>query len=73
MLRFLSDLKSLEQQKISKNRYQVMVQTGDEVLDYRQALDKYQGCELIVQQGGDHSFIDYEKMLPQISKYFGWS
>ncbi len=70
---FLSDLKSLEQQKISKNRYQVMVQTGDEVLDYRQALDKYQGCEVIVQQGGDHSFIDYEKMLPQISKYFGWS
>jgi len=64
------ELKSLYNEKISKNLYMVMVQTGDEVLDYRQAVEKYQGSELIVQQGGDHSFINYKAMLPKIMTFF---
>jgi predicted esterase YcpF (UPF0227 family) len=47
-----------------------MVQTGDEVLDYQEAVDKYFNCQIIVQQGGDHSFIDYSKMLPKIAMFF---
>lgn len=53
-----------------KNNYLVMVQTGDEVLNYQQAVEKYQDCRLIVQQGGDHSFIDFDKNLPTISAFF---
>ncbi len=64
------DLKLLKQQEISKKNYLVMVQTGDEVLDYQQAVEKYQHCHLIVQEGGDHSFINYQAMLPQISVFF---
>jgi len=67
---FIASLKSLEQKLISKNNYLVMVQTGDEVLDYQQATEKYDNCELIVQSGGDHSFIDYSKMLPKIAMFF---
>ena len=47
-----------------------MVQKGDEVLDYQQAVEKYQYCQLVVQEGGDHSFIDYETMLPKIAVFF---
>jgi len=47
-----------------------MLQTGDEVLDYRQAVVKYQQHKIIVQQGGDHSFIEYDKMLPVIADFF---
>ena len=46
-----------------------MVQTGDEVLDYQQAVDKYHDCQLIVQSGGDHSFVNYQVMLPQMIKF----
>ena len=53
-----------------KNNYLVMVQTGDEVLNYQQAVGKYQHCRLIVQEGGDHSFIDFDKCLPTLCDYF---
>tara|TARA_R110000744_G_scaffold20143_8_gene52936 strand:+ start:4032 stop:4631 length:600 start_codon:yes stop_codon:yes gene_type:complete len=64
------ELKALEQQNISKNNYLVMVQTGDEVLDYQQAVEKYRHCQLVVEQGGDHSFINYENSLPKIALFF---
>jgi len=53
-----------------KNNYLVMVQTGDEVLNYQQAVEKYQHCRLIVQEGGDHSFINFDNCLPTISDFF---
>jgi predicted esterase YcpF (UPF0227 family) len=66
----ITDLKLLEQENISKNNYLVMVQTGDEVLDYQQAVEKYRHCQLVIEQGGDHSFINYEKALPAIALFF---
>jgi len=70
---YMNDLKMLEQAEISKNNYLVMVQTGDEVLDYQQAVEKYKNSRLIVQNGGDHSFIDYQLMLPKISDFFNFN
>lgn len=64
------ELKALEQENISKNNYLVMVQTGDEVLDYQQAVEKYRHCQLVIEQGGDHSFINYENALPNIALFF---
>ena len=66
----VDELKALEQENISKNNYLVMVQTGDEVLDYQQAVEKYRHCELVIEQGGDHSFINYENALPNIALFF---
>ena len=67
---FITDLKSLEQITLLKNNYLLMVQTGDEVLDYRQALKFYPNAHLIKQQGGDHRFVNFEKMLPRITRFF---
>jgi hypothetical protein len=67
---FIADLKSLEQLTLLKNNYLLMVQTGDEVLDYQQAINFYQNADIIKQQGGDHSFVGFEKMLPNITKFF---
>lgn len=69
------DLKTIEQSAPKfddeqKNNYLVMVQTGDEVLDYQQAVEKYQHCRLIVEQGGDHSFVDFDEKLPIIADFF---
>jgi uncharacterized protein len=51
------------------DRFLVLLQTGDEVLDYRQALSKYQACQLLIQSGGDHGFVGYEQQLPSICRF----
>ncbi|MEW9798421.1 YqiA/YcfP family alpha/beta fold hydrolase [Alteromonas sp. CYL-A6] len=50
-------------------RYRVLLQTGDETLDYRQAEEKYQGADLVIEDGGDHSFVNYEAHLPAIARF----
>ncbi len=67
---FIVDLKNIEQLTLTKNNYLLMVQTGDEVLDYRHAIAFYQNAQVIKQQGGDHSFVGFEKMLPKITRFF---
>ncbi len=51
-------------------RYWLMVQKEDETLDYRQAVDKYSECRQLVEEGGNHSFVNYEKWLPSIADFF---
>jgi predicted esterase YcpF (UPF0227 family) len=56
----LADLIALETERITPDRYLLMVQTGDEILSYAEAVQKYQGCEQLVIEGGDHGFSDFE-------------
>ena len=53
------DVKNITQAE----RYLVLLQTGDEVLDYRQAEKKYSNCQLQIEQGGDHSFQGFENHI----------
>ncbi|MEH6503378.1 MAG: YqiA/YcfP family alpha/beta fold hydrolase [Cycloclasticus sp.] len=41
----------------------LLTQTADEVLDYQQGIDYYQGSEQLVIEGGSHGFDDYENYL----------
>ncbi|MEN9479678.1 MAG: hypothetical protein RLZZ298_1073 [Pseudomonadota bacterium] len=52
-------------------RYWLMVESADEVLDYRQALDFYAGCRQTVLPGGDHSFTKFPDFVPQIIEFAG--
>ncbi|NNE36876.1 MAG: esterase YqiA [Gammaproteobacteria bacterium] len=49
--------------------YFIMLQTGDEVLDYQLAVKKYAGSKLLVEEGGDHSFINFESKIPQAVEF----
>lgn len=49
--------------------YKVLLQTEDETLDYRLAETKYANSLLVVEQGGDHSFIGFENHLPAIADF----
>lgn len=53
----------------NKNNYLVLLQSGDEVLDYRDAEQRYRGCKIILESGGDHSFIDYHRHLATIHQF----
>lgn len=44
----------------------LMVQEGDETLDYRRAVEKYADCQIIIQESGNHSFEHYDDMLPVV-------
>ena len=49
--------------------FKVMLQTGDETLDYRLAVEHYQGADVVVEEGGDHSFVNYDQHLPAIMAF----
>jgi predicted esterase YcpF (UPF0227 family) len=55
--------------RISPQRYLLIVETGDEVLDYRQAVARYAGAEQVVVQGGDHSLQSFPQHLARILEF----
>lgn len=49
--------------------YLVLLQSGDEVLDYRLAQTYYQGAEIKLSEGGDHSYTGYGAQLATIANF----
>ncbi|QDG33730.1 esterase YqiA [Alteromonas mediterranea] len=63
-------IKALEAESINDQaRYKVLLQTEDETLDYRLAAEKYAQSHLVIEEGGDHSFVGYENHLPAIAEF----
>jgi uncharacterized protein len=58
--------------KITPQHYLLMVETGDEVLDYRRAVERYAGAQQVVVQGGDHSLQSFPEQLPRIISFAGY-
>lgn len=50
-------------------RYLVLLQQGDEVLDWRDAATFYSGKEVLQIPGGSHRFEDFEQYLPRIAAW----
>lgn len=60
----VDEIKSVDIPIIARpDNYWLMLQSGDEVLDYRQALDKYPDSKLLLEDGGDHSFQNFERHI----------
>ena len=54
---FLASLRGMYRPRLApRERYLVLLQQADEVLDYREAARYYQGKELCIQPGGSHRF-----------------
>lgn len=49
----------------------VLLQTGDETLDWRQAATLYADCSLLIQRGGNHAFEHFEDTFPLIYRFAG--
>jgi hypothetical protein len=64
------ELRALAVPRITRpERYCLLVQTGDEVLDWREAVEHYAGAFQFVQGGGDHAFQGFEAQIPAILRF----
>jgi predicted esterase YcpF (UPF0227 family) len=53
------------------SRFWLLQQMGDEVLDYRQAVEKFNASKQTVEPHGDHSFIGFERYCEEILQFLG--
>lgn len=63
----IADLAALEiPRPTGLDRYWLLAETGDEVLDYRHAVQKYAGARQTILPGGDHSFTRWDDFLDDV-------
>jgi predicted esterase YcpF (UPF0227 family) len=63
----VAELQQLEVPRLAKpENFWLLVETGDEVLDYRRAVEKYAGARQTVREGGDHSLTCFPEFLDAI-------
>jgi uncharacterized protein len=66
----MHELRAMAVARITRpERYFLLVETGDEVLDYREAVAFYAGASQYVRGGGDHTFTDFEAQIPAILRF----
>jgi predicted esterase YcpF (UPF0227 family) len=58
-------------ERIDPERYLLLLETGDEVLDWRAAARKYEGARAAIRDGGDHSLQSFPDHLPRILAFAG--
>lgn len=64
------ELKSLQFSEVAQpNKFWVLLQQGDETLDYKLAMDCYRGGRLTIEPLGDHSFVGFNRYLNAIVEF----
>jgi predicted esterase YcpF (UPF0227 family) len=70
--RHFDELRALKVAAISRpERYLLLLQAGDEVLDYRLAVRFYAGAWQYVQGGGDHGYAGFGAVIPTLLRFAG--
>jgi len=65
-----AELAALAVARITRpSRYFLMVESGDDVLDYRAAIAYYAGAFQFVQGGGDHAFHGFAGQVPALVRF----
>ena len=68
----LDEWRALYVPQITPRRYLLIVETADEVLDYRRAVERYAGAEQVVLPGGDHSLQSFPSHLARVLSFAGY-
>jgi uncharacterized protein len=67
----VGQLRTMDVLRPTPERYLLLLEKGDEVLDWREAAQRYEGAEQIVLEGGDHSFTRFADYLPKLLAFAG--
>jgi predicted esterase YcpF (UPF0227 family) len=62
----LEGWRALAVERVDPERYLLLLETGDEVLDWREAARKYEGARMVVRDGGDHTLASFSEHLARI-------
>ncbi len=65
----LREWEALSCGRLTPRRYFLVVETGDEVLDYRRAVERYAGARQLVIVGGDHGLRSFGEQLPRLLEF----
>lgn len=68
-VRFLQELEVGDIRR--QENFLLLAETGDEVLDYRQAVSSLPDARQIILQGGSHRFENFDSVLPEIIQFAG--
>ena len=68
----LAELEALRVEHIAHpERYLLLAQAGDELLDWRQAIAFYAGAWQLIQGGGDHGYSGFGEQIPLVLRFAG--
>ena len=67
----LDGWRDLVVERIDPERYLLLLETGDEVLDWREAARKYEGARTAIRDGGDHSLRSFSEHIGRILAFAG--
>lgn len=63
----IDELRELDRSPINRpENFLVLLEQGDEVLDYRDAAEKFSAAQCVIHENGDHSYQQYGAELPVI-------
>ncbi len=66
----LEELKKYDVKNITKpDNFLLLLQKGDELLDYKEAEEKFKDSKLIIEENGSHRFENFESKIPHIKKF----
>jgi hypothetical protein len=71
--RHLEGWRALVVERIDPEKYLLLLETGDEVLDWRAAARKYEGARAVIRDGGDHSLQSFPEHIGRILAFAGIS
>lgn len=68
----LEQLSALHVEKITRpERFFLITETGDEVIDYREGVMKFVHAKQLVIEGGDHALSDFAKYISNVLQFAG--
>jgi uncharacterized protein len=67
----LKGWRDLYVETVNSERYLLLLETGDEVLDYREAVHKYEGARMVIREGGDHTMQSFPEHLTRMLVFAG--
>ncbi len=67
---FIAELQALTAERITQpQRYLLLAATGDEVLDWREMIARYEGANQHVIEGSDHGLSDFEEYIDEVVRF----
>lgn len=67
---WVQSLQDIFVESITGKNYLVLLQTGDQTLNYKFAKKYFEGSNIIIDEGGSHSFENLELKIPEMLLHF---